>query len=650
MRMQKLKRSLALVLSLVLVIGLFPVTGLAAETSKFTDIPSWDTSGAVDYLASKGLVSGINEAGTLFGHTNKLTKKGYFTFIDKFLGFSKGDKVALSHFTDVKGIGEPYESAIAALAYQGIITATTVNPNSTVTRELAFTTLAKVLGLTENKAALSRVNDGAKVSDWAQGWVGALIAKGFAGGDANKNINPQSEFTRGGMAVLLNNVFGAYINAAGKSDYAGKTVESLTISEPNALVKNVHVTGDLIIAASVLDGDVYLEDVTVDGTLIAFGGGSHSVKIQGKSSINHAVAAKQSANSQPVHFAVADGAKFGSFSVNPGVHASLTGHADTVKLDAGSQLDLSAATVAKVELAGAEAKLSATNSKVDAIAVDKEAVESSVTLEKSVVKELSTDAAGSKLSATNSAIVTVTITVNATKTDTNLGSGTTIGTITITATLTTTEVNAAATIATFVAEVAAVLDAAGKVGSVEGAAATEVTDAAGATVDAAALAEHDGSGETIEEAEAAVEAVVEAAEAEAQAEVAEVNPEAQVAVEADTGAEGDEPAAEPTTPSGNTPSGGGVSDYVPDPTNVISGYWSTQVGGLTLVTVTLSNPTSNVVVTVNGYNAGSSVAADSDVAVKQTGSAAGQWRAVLVGNYIFTNNATSNNSITIAIS
>jgi hypothetical protein len=633
MRMQKLKRSLALALTLVLVIGLFPAMALAAETPTFTDIPSWDTSGSVDYIAAKGITSGVGEG--KFGYANKLTKKGYFTFIDKFLGFSAGDKVALSHFTDVAGIGEPYESAIAALAYQGTITATTVSPNATVSRELAFTTLAKILGLAENKAALSRVNDSAKVSDWAQGWVGALIATGVIGGDQDNNINPKSEFTRGGMAILLRKVFGYYVNTSGKHDLNNATTENLTIKEANTLVKNTHVTGDLIIGAGVLDGEVYLDGVTVDGKLLVFGGGSNSIKIQGKSNIKNVVTAKHSDKGQPVRIAVAKTATVGSVSVNAGVKATVTGAVESVKLDTGSELKLDAATVTTVEVAGAEAKLDVENSKVETIAVDKEAVEATVTLNKASVGEVSTDAAGSKITATESAIVTVTVTVNATKADTNLGAGTTIGTITITATFTTTEVDVAATITKIVAEVAAVLTAEGKVGEVSGAAATEVKDAAGAAIDTAALAAHEGSGKTIEEATVAADAVVVAAEAAAEAEVEAVNAAAEIPAETD--AVDEQPAGTPETPADTTPSAPATESPAASPTPTSppdTGYqppvdntpaaaivgtpWYSHVGGLTLITVTVSNPTGTTKVTATGkviYD-GTDVEADKDIATE----------------------------------
>ncbi|MDO5516569.1 MAG: hypothetical protein Q4F66_03370 [Clostridium sp.] len=74
---------------------------------------------------------------------------------------------------------------------------------------------------------------------------------------------------------------GADIDISSEGTYGSEgqivNVKNVSINSPNVVLKNVHVTGDLILGEGVGEGTVTLENVTVDGNTIVNGGGENSV-------------------------------------------------------------------------------------------------------------------------------------------------------------------------------------------------------------------------------------------------------------------------------------------------------------------------------------------------------------------------------------
>lgn len=87
-------------------------------------------------------------------------------------------------------------------------------PDREITREQAFTVLARALALEDGKSAvLNGFTDGDQVSDWAKGAVAALVEGGYVGGAQGK-LNPQSSITRAEFAQVMCNLVGMYIGAS----------------------------------------------------------------------------------------------------------------------------------------------------------------------------------------------------------------------------------------------------------------------------------------------------------------------------------------------------------------------------------------------------------------------------------------------------
>lgn len=143
-----------------------------------------------------------------------------------------------------------------------------LNPDAPITREEAFTVLARAFALEGgSSAALKDFVDGGTVSSWASESVAALVAGGYVNG-ANGMLNLKNNITRAEFAKVITGMAASYVGAEGVS---GKTVEgNVIVRESGASLSGMTINGDLIIADSA--DKVSLDNVKVTGRIVIRGG------------------------------------------------------------------------------------------------------------------------------------------------------------------------------------------------------------------------------------------------------------------------------------------------------------------------------------------------------------------------------------------
>ncbi|MDR0858580.1 MAG: hypothetical protein LBN97_06095 [Oscillospiraceae bacterium] len=410
-----LKKTLALALTLALVLSLFPAAAFAADT-KFSDVPDW-AKADVEYLVAKSLTSGVGDG--LFGSTQTLTGNEFFVFADRALKLSgnTGDWDAQK------------SAALSALKKYGVDTG---NAGEAITREEVFYNLALLLGLPDKAAGLVGWTDGDKVSADLKGKVGAFVAAGYVAGTSTgeKVLNPQGKYTRQEYAGIFHRVLGNYINKAGTTKISSLsntwTTKNITVEKANTLISDGSVD-NLIIGAGVGDGDVYLKNVRVKGTLTVFGGGAKSIKILGTSNIANIVIAKIGT---PVRIAVQTGATVGAVTINADVTAVITGKVASVTIEEAAAVSLTSAEVSgTVTVEGEAAELTVTTSKVATIDVTEDAAEAEIAVSGSVVTTITNAAPESTLGVADSVVTTVT--VSGDDATTAVSGTSTVGTVTV---------------------------------------------------------------------------------------------------------------------------------------------------------------------------------------------------------------------------
>lgn len=90
-----------------------------------------------------------------------------------------------------------------------------------------------------------------------------------------KILAPQDNITRAEFAQIFANIIGTYIVSKGSYDKDMKG--NVLIRTNDVELKNMTVDGDLIIGCGAADGKITLDNVTVTGRLLVWGGGTKAV-------------------------------------------------------------------------------------------------------------------------------------------------------------------------------------------------------------------------------------------------------------------------------------------------------------------------------------------------------------------------------------
>ena len=150
---------------------------------------------------------------------------------------------------------------------------TAMAPDAPITREEAMTVVARALELdydSYSKTDLSKFSDRNKISNWALPYVRAMVGADYIHG-RTKGLEPLDNITRAEFAQIFHNIIGSYITVKGTYDKDIKG--SVLIRTNEVMLKDMTVDGDLIIGCGAADGKITLDNVTVKGRLLVWGGG-----------------------------------------------------------------------------------------------------------------------------------------------------------------------------------------------------------------------------------------------------------------------------------------------------------------------------------------------------------------------------------------
>jgi hypothetical protein len=226
------------------------LSGLAADISEFSDIPSGWAHDAVVYAVENGILKGDNNQ--VFPD-RLLTRAETAALINRSLGLS--EKADISEYTDVP-TGAWYYDDMAIAAAAGIFQGSDneLRPEAQITREEVFAVIARAYKLESDNNNLSSFNDENSVSDWAKSSAAALIANGYVNGDDKNNLRPKDNITRAELAQILYNINGKSANNSSNPSETSEPTESAntdatenseatSTSTPTATTKPSHSGG-----------------------------------------------------------------------------------------------------------------------------------------------------------------------------------------------------------------------------------------------------------------------------------------------------------------------------------------------------------------------------------------------------------------------
>ena len=272
----KRKRILALFLAAVSCLSL-AVSASAANpvNRKATDFRDFDKSAWYAEAVSAAVDNGL-----LYGKSSKtldpngdMTRAEMAAIINRSFGCYKAADI--SQYKDVfkdKWYYKDVALAVQMGTYNGR-SSSAMAPDSPITRQEAMTVVARALELdydSYSKTDLSAFSDRSEISSWALPYVRAMVGADYIHG-RGKILAPLDNITRAEFAQIFANIIGTYIVSKGTYD---KDIKGgVLIRTDDVELKNLTVDGDLIIGCGAADGKITLDNVTVKGRLLVWGGG-----------------------------------------------------------------------------------------------------------------------------------------------------------------------------------------------------------------------------------------------------------------------------------------------------------------------------------------------------------------------------------------
>ena len=276
----KKKRILAMLLAVTSCLSL-AVSASAANTvnRKATDFRDFDRTAwyaeAVSAAVDNGLLYG--KSSSIIDPNGDMTRAEMAAIINRSFGCYK--TADISQYKDVSKDKWYYKDVALAVqmgTYNGR-SASSMAPDAPISRQEAMTVVARALELdydSYSKTDLSAFSDRSEISNWALPYVRAMVGADYIHG-RGKVLAPLDNITRAEFAQIFYNIIGTYIVSKGTYDKDIKG--SVLIRTDDVELKNLTVDGDLIIGCGAADGKIVLDNVTVKGRLLVWGGGTKAV-------------------------------------------------------------------------------------------------------------------------------------------------------------------------------------------------------------------------------------------------------------------------------------------------------------------------------------------------------------------------------------
>ena len=276
----KKKRILALFLAAVSCLSLAVSASAAGTTPReATDFKDYDRTAwyaeAVSAAVDHGLLYG--KSSTTLDPNGDMTRAEMAAIINRSFGCYK--VADISQYKDVSKSKWYYKDVALAVqmgTYNGRSNSS-MAPDAPISRQEAMTVVARALELeydTYAKTDLSAFSDRSEISNWALPYVRAMVGADYIHG-RGKVLAPLDNITRAEFAQIFANIIGTYIVSKGTYDKDIKG--SVLIRTDDVELKNLTVDGDLIIGCGAADGKITLDNVTVKGRLLVWGGGTKAV-------------------------------------------------------------------------------------------------------------------------------------------------------------------------------------------------------------------------------------------------------------------------------------------------------------------------------------------------------------------------------------
>ncbi|MEK3701250.1 S-layer homology domain-containing protein [Paenibacillus sp. FSL R10-2199] len=236
----------------------------------------------------QGLISGYPDGE--FKPDHPVTRAELTVLINRAFGFTETKKVNFSDISSSKWYYSSILQANAAGYVQGYADGT-FKPDQKINRQEMAVIISKLLKLTASAAA-PEFKDIAGSPDWSKSAIRAVSEQGIMTGSGDGNFRPLAYATRAETVVILDRALslpdadsGEYViiydspGTYGPMSGMSEVDSDVVINVPGITLRNMNITGDLLLGEGIAEGDVHLLNVTVGGNTAIEGGGANSIHL-----------------------------------------------------------------------------------------------------------------------------------------------------------------------------------------------------------------------------------------------------------------------------------------------------------------------------------------------------------------------------------
>jgi hypothetical protein len=246
--------------------------------SKVTDIEKHWAKEMIQKWVERDIIHG-NGKGE-FQPEKLITKAELYTIINNVLGYTDTNTTG---FNDVKSQDWYYNDLLKARSagYLTVYDNNKVNPKEYVRRQDAFKAIVEAFKIKiNNDEEKLNFSDEKKINPYAYGAVKSLVKNGAVLRFSNNTIRPNDYISKVELLSVIDKLIGEYIDKPGTYTLSKDNKGIVIVNSKDVIIKDSTIKSSLIIAQSVGDGEVTLENSTVEGDVHVQGGGENSIKLK----------------------------------------------------------------------------------------------------------------------------------------------------------------------------------------------------------------------------------------------------------------------------------------------------------------------------------------------------------------------------------
>ncbi|SMC34648.1 S-layer homology domain-containing protein [Papillibacter cinnamivorans] len=336
------RRLLGILFSAAFVLTLLPVSALGV----FYDVEGHWAQREIENWSDMEILMGWNGS---FYPDEPITRGEMAIVLERIMGYGTASENTFEDLSQAY-----YTQAVLKANAAGVLLGSEgfLRPDDSMTREETAVLFCRVFGIGEDTSD-SGFTDAAEISVWARGYVNALADDGYIRG-RNGKFDPQRPITRAETVKILDNIVSLICNRA--QEYSEDVSGVVIVNTSGAVLRDMTIDGDLILAEGIGDGEVTLDHVVVTGRTFIRGGGANSVYIEGGSALSDIIIEKTEAGE--IRVVTSGGASVFAVYVDDGCDdVILTGTFTDVTITSGVTVRAVGAAVQNMTVSCADAEL-----------------------------------------------------------------------------------------------------------------------------------------------------------------------------------------------------------------------------------------------------------------------------------------------------